>query len=266
MKISDICKSYFSGFQEIYNLRQNDKTINALALLKILSYFTVVIPLGFAAVYGAASLYGRVSKKQDLSSHDKSINDKARTHFHFGKDAPSSTSKSATSTVKSSNEQLAEKIIAAGRRREWNIKAYVETNCSGKFLVDPSAYLVHEMIERGVGRSSIKDGARAFVISRIPDFIEKVSSPTFLRSVAEQYFEDNPDKFKILQVFEKSLLNEEFQRDLKSAVDQLNVAAQDQLSFYSFYDAERSLRIPLTIYHQSAKLEEYSHPAEAGME
>ena len=46
--------------------------------LKILSYFTVVIPLGFAAVYGAAYLYGRVSKKEPLSSQDKSVNNQAK--------------------------------------------------------------------------------------------------------------------------------------------------------------------------------------------
>lgn len=78
MKVSNVCKSYFSGFQEISNFKKNDNKTNALALLKILSYFTVVIPLVFAAVYGAASLCGRVSKKYDLSSHDKNINDQAK--------------------------------------------------------------------------------------------------------------------------------------------------------------------------------------------
>lgn len=78
MKVSDICKSYFSGFQEVSKFKDNDNKTNAIALLKILSYFTGVIPLGFAAVYGAASLCGRISKKQHLSSHDKSVSDQAK--------------------------------------------------------------------------------------------------------------------------------------------------------------------------------------------
>lgn len=78
MKVSECCKSYFDGFQEVCNFRKNDSTTNVLAVLKTLSYFTVVIPLGFAAAYGAASLCGRVSKNQDLFSHDKSICDKAK--------------------------------------------------------------------------------------------------------------------------------------------------------------------------------------------
>lgn len=97
MKISDVCKSYFSGFQEASNFKKNDSKTNALALLKILSYFTVVIPLGFAAVYGAASLCGRVSKKQDLSSNDKSVNDQAKKTI-LKNDSSTSSSKHADVT------------------------------------------------------------------------------------------------------------------------------------------------------------------------
>lgn len=71
MTVSRICKNYFCGFHELCNLTTNDKKTNALALLKIISYATFVIPLIFAAVYGAASFCGRVSKKDDLSSDDK---------------------------------------------------------------------------------------------------------------------------------------------------------------------------------------------------
>lgn len=78
MKITDFCKSYFNGFQDVSNYKKNDSKTNVLAALKILSYFTVIIPLGFAAVYGAASLYGRVSKKEPLSSQDKNVNNQAK--------------------------------------------------------------------------------------------------------------------------------------------------------------------------------------------
>lgn len=60
MNVSAFCESYFNGFQEISNCRKTSYTVSALAALKILSYFTVVIPLTFAAIYSAASLYGRV--------------------------------------------------------------------------------------------------------------------------------------------------------------------------------------------------------------
>jgi len=78
MKISEICKSYFSGFQEVSDYKKNSNKKNTLAVLKILSYFTGVIPLGFAAMYGAASLYGRVSKKTHLSSSDETISKQAQ--------------------------------------------------------------------------------------------------------------------------------------------------------------------------------------------
>ncbi|MBS4168513.1 hypothetical protein [Parachlamydia sp. AcF125] len=78
MKILDICKSYFSGLSDISTYKKNKGKTNVLAALKILSYFTIVVPLGFAAIYGAASLYGRVRKKLHLSSRDKIVNDQAK--------------------------------------------------------------------------------------------------------------------------------------------------------------------------------------------
>src|SRR5690242_9835957 len=77
MKVTDICKSYFSGFQEVSNFKNNDNETNALATLKILSYFTIVTPLSFAAVYGAASLY-RINKKQHHSTTDANVNNQAK--------------------------------------------------------------------------------------------------------------------------------------------------------------------------------------------
>ncbi len=253
MKVADFCKSYFNGFQDISNYQKNDIKTNVLAAVKILSYFTVVIPLGFAAVYGAASLYGRVTKKEGLSSQDKSVNDQAKTTL-LKKDTP----KIVASATEASNRQLAEEIISARGEED----KYVKSICSGDFFIDPTAHLVGEMIERGLGRARMDDGARAFVISQIPGFIEKVSSLDYLRSFAELYFENNPNKIKILQVFEKSLSNVEFQKDLKSAVEKFNNAHGE----HSFYYAENSLRIPLTIYYQSAHLKEYSYPEEEGLE
>lgn len=78
MKVADFCKVYLNGFQDISNYEKNNAKTNLLAVLKILSYFTGVILLGVVAVYGAASLYGRVSKKEVQSSHDKDVNDLAK--------------------------------------------------------------------------------------------------------------------------------------------------------------------------------------------
>lgn len=63
-----------------------------------------------------------------------------------------------------------------------------------------------------------------------------------------------------MQIFEKSLSNNEFQKDLKSAVDKFNGAKNN------FYYAENALRIPLTIFRQSAELQEYSYPKDANLE
>ncbi len=73
MRVTDFCKNYFNGFQDVSNYKKNDTKTNILAALKILSYFTGVIPLGLSAVYGVASLYDRVSKKVFLTSQDKSV-------------------------------------------------------------------------------------------------------------------------------------------------------------------------------------------------
>jgi O-acetyl-ADP-ribose deacetylase (regulator of RNase III) len=73
MEISRFFKNYFSGFQELCNLKDNKTKTNVLAALKILSYFTIVIPLGFYAIYGLDSICGRISKKKCLSLADENI-------------------------------------------------------------------------------------------------------------------------------------------------------------------------------------------------
>jgi hypothetical protein len=67
MKLLDVSKDYFSGFQDISNYKENDAKSNLLAAVKILSYFTVIIPLGFSALYGISSLYGRVNNNQNVT-------------------------------------------------------------------------------------------------------------------------------------------------------------------------------------------------------
>lgn len=74
MQVSGVCKNYFSGFQEVCNCRKNNNAVKALALLKILSYCTLVIPLTFLVIYGTASLCGRVSQRQGLLPLDQNVN------------------------------------------------------------------------------------------------------------------------------------------------------------------------------------------------
>lgn len=76
MYISEVCKSYFNGFYEAYHYNRNSYSMNFLALLKILSYFTLIIPISFGTVYGVSSLCGRVCK-----THDAKIEDWAKRTF-----------------------------------------------------------------------------------------------------------------------------------------------------------------------------------------
>ncbi|MBA3721426.1 MAG: hypothetical protein H0W88_03395 [Parachlamydiaceae bacterium] len=73
MKLSNVCTSYLNGFKEIANYKNNDKNTNALAVLKIFSY----ILLSFVVLYGVKSLKDRLSKKTQLSSVDKGVNNQA---------------------------------------------------------------------------------------------------------------------------------------------------------------------------------------------
>lgn len=77
MKILEVCTNYFYGFQNIAQFKQNDAKTNALAMLKIVSYFTVVIPLCFVALFTAASLCGRAYKMESLSPQDLNISSQA---------------------------------------------------------------------------------------------------------------------------------------------------------------------------------------------
>lgn len=75
MKISDACNSYFNGFKEIQKYKKNTFKVNVLAVFKIISYGTIIIPAGFGLAYGL-SLYGRVkkvSKQQDRGVSQKAL-------------------------------------------------------------------------------------------------------------------------------------------------------------------------------------------------
>jgi hypothetical protein len=132
-----------------------------------------------------------------------------------------------------------------------------EIRLSNDFYKDPVAHLLNKMIKRGVGRACTDDGARSFVMSEIPGFIEKVNSPDYLRSFALEYFKDRQELDKIMDVFDNSIKGAEFKQQLNKVV---SLFEKNQ-----YYVAERELRTALMIFPQSKKLVSYTYPIEAGM-
>lgn len=82
MRVLDFFRGYFNGFYDFLNYKNNDNKTNALALLKIFSYFTLGIPLVVVAIL----LAERVTQKKHLSFHDKKVIDQAKKVF--GSDKP----------------------------------------------------------------------------------------------------------------------------------------------------------------------------------
>lgn len=67
MKVSEVCRNYFNGFHEISNYKNNTFKVNAIAVLKIVSYGTLLIPAGVGFLYIAVSLYERVTTNRTVS-------------------------------------------------------------------------------------------------------------------------------------------------------------------------------------------------------
>jgi hypothetical protein len=164
MKVVDVCKNYFNGFQEVSDFRKNDSTKNILAALKVLSYFTVLIPVGFAIAYGAASLYGRVSKKQDLSHHDQSIHDKAKTTI-LKKDNITDSTPIDVAPFNISELQEKAKVFVGEREYSDDILAYIQNVLANpSFQQNPSFFMNKWKEERGFTEEFriAEDSARMF--------------------------------------------------------------------------------------------------------
>lgn len=71
--ISAACENYFTGFNDISTFNENDSYKNILGVLKVVSYFTIVIPLLLGLIYGASSLIGRVTTIENPSSNDQRV-------------------------------------------------------------------------------------------------------------------------------------------------------------------------------------------------
>ncbi|HEY4832965.1 MAG TPA: Ulp1 family isopeptidase, partial [Waddliaceae bacterium] len=78
MEIKEICGSYFNCFSELKNYEKNDAQVTAFAVLKIFSFPTVFIPVGFGIAYGLALLVDHIKKIFDLSPQDQKISNIAK--------------------------------------------------------------------------------------------------------------------------------------------------------------------------------------------
>lgn len=70
-KVSRACANYFAGFQDLSTFNKNTTRQNTLSLLKVASYFTLVLPLFVGLVYGISSLVGRVSRGDGKSPENQ---------------------------------------------------------------------------------------------------------------------------------------------------------------------------------------------------
>lgn len=82
MDILKICNRYFNGLEDIKSFKTNNSLKNVEAILKIISYISIVIPIGF----GFAYLYGRISLKSEKSALEEAI-DKKRSEILDSKNA-----------------------------------------------------------------------------------------------------------------------------------------------------------------------------------
>jgi len=73
MNVLDVCNNYFKGFNDITS---SENTTRVLGVLKIASYFTVILPLIFGTIYGLTSLCGRATLAQELPKKLKATSTK----------------------------------------------------------------------------------------------------------------------------------------------------------------------------------------------
>lgn len=62
MRMENICKNYFHGFQDLARWRENGAKTNLLSIVKIVSYCFIVPPIAVGITWGASTLMGRVTQ------------------------------------------------------------------------------------------------------------------------------------------------------------------------------------------------------------
>lgn len=136
---------------------------------------------------------------------------------------------------------------------------YVRALCEREeFHQNPTKCLLREMIAQGTWTSSSSD-ARAFVIQRIPDFVEKAGSKKYLRKFAEQdYFKDHAELEKVMIAFERCLNGDTFKADLTRAVDAYGKEARGDVN----QNSEELFRTALYIFPLVEQLKSLKDPDE----
>ena len=59
--ISTTCQSYFKGCQDLNKFQESDSKKKVTSLVKVASYFTIIIPLIFGVIYAISSLFRKVT-------------------------------------------------------------------------------------------------------------------------------------------------------------------------------------------------------------
>lgn len=71
--VEECSRSYFNGFQEISNYKQNSGMKNFFAILKIASYATLIIPLIFAFALALSCIARRWCKNSSPGELDRRV-------------------------------------------------------------------------------------------------------------------------------------------------------------------------------------------------
>jgi TPR repeat protein len=74
MPIENLCNQYLNAYKTIQNYKTNTTKENILAGFCVLTYLTLLAPLAILTISAMASLYGRVTKKIELSPTDHKVN------------------------------------------------------------------------------------------------------------------------------------------------------------------------------------------------
>lgn len=87
------------------------------------------------------------------------------------------------------------------------------------FTHDPVAFLIKQMIERGIQGSRSGDIERSFVVKKIlPDLKEKLKNKFYLLNFANEYFKEKNDTDLIMRTFSKLIETKDFDENLEAAL------------------------------------------------
>ncbi|MBJ7450366.1 MAG: hypothetical protein JHC93_08425 [Parachlamydiales bacterium] len=128
-----------------------------------------------------------------------------------------------------------------------------------RFKDNPIDGLIHEIIERGVGRYYLyEEPVRTYLVGAIDNFIEKATSSDYLIEFADKYFDDQPNKNAMLQIFKESVEAEDYQSHLKN-VRETMLEAIEKNSIFNMGEAEGELRNLYLAFDEAYKLQHYEY-------